>query len=148
MKDRIVEEICKCGDLDKYRREVEITNVLAHQYGFNVVTRSDLPQSSTDWTNKYIRLALGTGVPKGLPIMWDLLHEIGHVLDGNPSHSLPPEKQYLREKRAWANAWSVVKKHLPILTRFSEQFNKHRDECLDTYRNYLEASKQTKNSPP
>jgi hypothetical protein len=131
----IVDELCACGALADYREEVDRVIKLAGDYGFIVATRSDIPQSSTDWTRKCIHLAIGVGVEKGLPLLWDLLHEIGHVVDGFPPHNeLTLDELIIRESQAWTNAWNLVRQKLPSLNRYRDQFNTHRDLCLDSYR--------------
>ena len=138
MSDIIVEEICTVGELGEYRAEVETAVQLARAAGFKVVTRSDCPQSSTEWSTDraggLIRLAVGHGASKGLPLLWDVLHELGHANCGYPTDPrLPDHERTRRERQAWDEAWKLAETRIPSLVDHLEQFEMHRDECLRTY---------------
>ena len=121
MRDRLVEEICEKGELKPYRSEVKMAIELAWDCGFKVCTRYDSPNSETVWDEKLIRVAVGRVVEAGLPCLWDLLHEIGHIKDGNPGHRLSLKERIPREDRAWGNAWILVKEYFPMVP-FQNQF--------------------------
>lgn len=67
---------------------------------------------------------------RNITILWDLLHEFGHLIDGPPTEeSGNRPKDMERESRAWANGRS----HIKDLPSFLEQYDSHALMCLDTY---------------
>lgn len=63
-------------------------------------------------------------------IIWDLLHEYGHLVDGPPSSEEGNRlREHDREKRAWDNG----KKELKDYPQFHASYDKRADECLSSY---------------
>ena len=142
MADRTIEEICTVGELMAYRKEVEMAVELARHYGFTVAGRYDRSNACVlrGAEINFIRIPLGEAAQKGLPLLWSMLHEIGHVIDGAPCQlDLSLEERIPREHRAWDNAWELVEKHIPSMIGFREHFKAYRDKCLSSYSQAIRA---------
>ncbi len=131
---RIIDELCARGQLEKYRETVEQIIIIANQYGFGVCTRYDSLKSNIEWgKTKIIRIAINEET-KGLGLIWDLLHEIGHLIDGEPKkEDFCKQEIIAREEKAWENAWGMVQSKLIELISEYNHFEKHKRECLLTY---------------
>jgi hypothetical protein len=92
------------------------------------------------WEVEPPTVVLGQGDPKEVSEertrLWDLLHELGHGLDGRPKDRMTASEQLERETRAWAVGWDFAVASDPAIQAFSGDFASHRDWCLSTYRKY------------
>ena len=135
-RERIFNEITDLGNLECYSEELNliIDLICSYDQDIKLCTRTDTTPSSIIWNEKIIRLNLSDKREKGLPVMWDLLHEYGHLMDGDPGiKKLSIEEIILREKSAWDKAQGVIEKILSSLISSIPQFQAHRDKCLESY---------------
>ena len=135
-RERIFNEIIDLGNLESYSEELNliIDLICSYDKDIKLCTRTDATPSSIIWNDKIIRLNLCDKREKGLPVILDLLHEYGHLLDGNTGQKkLSIEEIILREKSAWDKAQAVIEKKLPSLINSIPQFQIHRDKCLESY---------------
>lgn len=135
-----IKEFCDISDVKLYCHELEIAIKLAGDMGFSVGTRYDCIQSTTIWASRCILISLKEGAAKGLDLIWDLLHEIGHVRDGDPGCHLSCQEKIRREISAWRNGWDLVESHFPTLSIFYERYCIRKYHCLDTYVRFLQAN--------
>lgn len=91
--------------------------------------RSDSMQSVIEWDSYLIRISVKNGKKRELKVLWDILHEYGHLIDGRPSKN---EVNIKREKSAWLNAEIYIKNHSILMDNY-KGFIKYKDECLSTY---------------
>lgn len=117
-------------------------------------------QASTDWdpASRHppgVTLPVGNGKERGLSVLWDLAHELGHLLLFNfgrafpstPSWYLIPHhpgassrrealEQLAHEKDAWHEAEGFLTDTLALLQdgTLREDFHRRRESCLDSYR--------------
>lgn len=124
---RIIDEICNKGDLESYRTIISSIYIIIQNEGFELLTRYDIGQSSLNWSNKSIRISLKK--KDNLFILWDLLHEFGHLLSKRKD-----EKDMIlgREKVAWDYAEIELKKHDKLIAHLNN-FCSYRDYCLSSY---------------
>jgi hypothetical protein len=110
-----------------------------YSLGGSLYTRTDGGPSTTEWPCKknhggghephpLIRLSLGPKArAEGANVLWDLIHEFGHVLQG------PPEKKGRdpkRERDAWNRGWSYLIEKFPHLIAYESDYFSHAEECL------------------
>lgn len=63
-------------------------------------------------------------------IIWDLLHEYGHLVDGPPSDDEGNQlKNIEREKRAW----EIGRQELVEYPQYWDNYDTHTKECLSSY---------------
>jgi hypothetical protein len=90
--------------------------------------------SSTSWTDRTIYLSpLG---PPGHARLWDLLHEIGHVLQGAPRAGYRAERSsecYAREWDAWTRGWQRATGVHAHLAAHDAEFWAHAKDQAATY---------------
>jgi hypothetical protein len=123
----VIDEICERGNLDEYRDEVSSIVKTIESMGFGVAPRYDISSSSIIWEPyKAIRPSLKQ---EGLTIIWDTLHEFGHLLDGVSKGDIGT---IVRENSAWERAREEAYK-FPKLKDAIEDFEKRRKHCLETY---------------
>lgn len=109
----------------------------AKNRGFDVchISTDQGTNSQTNWTDKAIYLN-PNGTP-GMARLWDLLHELGHVLQGQPPPGYKPEKttnSYNRERDAWERGWSEATNASPQLAQFEGAYRAHACKMLQSYR--------------
>jgi hypothetical protein len=82
---RALDEICAKGQVENLRNEIEDVIAKVAKYGFVVSGvyghTQDLMSKTTWHPEKRIRINLTN---PGINVFFDLLHEFGHVLDGDP----------------------------------------------------------------
>lgn len=133
-RSRLINEICKEGKLEPYR--VTLTSILNKIYaqGAYVSCRYDRTASNIDPHPEkpyHIRLAM-VGVKHPLNIIWALLHEFGHYLDGKRLNS---DEDIPREQSAWKHAEAFLMQYAELIAQY-ELYEIYRDWCLDTYFSY------------
>jgi len=125
----IVDEIISQTNLDVYNDILlKIVNEIENR-GFRLSCRSDSMQSVIEWDSYLIRISVKNGKKRDLKVLWDILHEYGHLIDGRPSKK---EANIKREKSAWLNAEVYIKNHSILMDNYQE-FIRYKDECLRTY---------------
>jgi hypothetical protein len=127
---RIVQEIIKQANIEEYESLLRSIIDRIHKRGFNLYCRYESEQSVVEWSNKIIRISVKSAKQKGIKIIWDILHELGHLIDGKPLISGPDLQ---REINAWQNAERIFKE-IPDLDKYYLSFVTYKNECLDTYK--------------
>lgn len=139
MSERVVDEICH--HVPELSEHAEILEAIRHRLdarNFDLACRFDSSVSMTTWLKGQgiVYLAVKNG-PGGLTVMFDLLHELGHVESGDePVHLHVSDPDYRREQlRRETEAWAVAEKLLLELglAGYLEQFSARRERCLATY---------------
>jgi hypothetical protein len=126
----ILNEICAKGNLSEYREEVgEIISKIEHT-GFRVSCWDNSVQSVTEWGSKLVRVGMKDNTGSKFHVIWDMLHEYGHVVDGQPTSQNP---DYDREFSAWENARHTLIE-IPRLMEFKDEFEAYREFCLKTHK--------------
>jgi hypothetical protein len=144
MEEDRIREVIGVGKLGDFTGEVDHVIRKIWARGFPVhVTQYAGEESMVVWiddgTPKWVKLRIKPD-NLGLSVLWDLLHEYGHILDGyagRPSQ-LPPALQWQREVSAWVNAEKEISAY-PRLIGYMQGFYTHRDYCLNSYRRMLAA---------
>jgi len=134
-EDRIINEIVSNGMLEEYKPTIMQIAKLVSERKFSIAPKYNDFTSSVDWHSKLIRLSLKDS-SKGKKILWDLLHELGHLIDGEVSNHLHGEELVFREMSAWANAKEIMRQ-LPVFNLDEEEFDLYSNFCLDTYRDFI-----------
>lgn len=96
---------------------------------------NNAPCSSVNWSEKKIYLS-PCGAPR-IARLWDLLHELGHVFQGQPPAGYAPSKtteSYDREKDAWERGWREATNASPQLAQFEGAYRAHACNMLQSYR--------------
>lgn len=127
MNNRLIDEICANGKLTEFR--AVINNLVENVYAsdFTLSCRYDCKQSSIEWTKRHIRISLKKD---SLKIIWDILHELGHLQSGERINSKTININ--REINAWNNALIELKKYPELLDNVG-QFKDYQNFCLKTY---------------
>ena len=128
--NRIVREICYKANLIDYKKEVETIIMKIESSGFRVSCWDNSVNSVIEWGNKLIRIGMQDDTDDKFHVIWDMLHEYGHVLDGQPTSQSP---NYQREVSAWKNATKILIQ-IPGLIGLKKEFNSYRKFCLDSYK--------------
>jgi hypothetical protein len=112
----------------------------ARKFTIAVVSAGNAPpRSSVLWAERILYLSVYNGWG-GRSVLWDLLHELGHVLSGLPELQGPPRteaertEQRRRERVAWEFAWKFIEEHAPDLRVHLEDFDRRREFCMKSYR--------------
>lgn len=129
---RVVNEICTKVEIPEYESTISRLVTKAEVYSFQVCCQYITDQSVTEWgTSRLIRLGIKSGKAKGITVIWDLLHELGHLMDGEPESG----KDMLREKSAWNHALELLNEFTDLKKEIVS-FYSYRDQCLDSYRKF------------
>ena len=128
------------GNLAAY--ENELTLIVTAIFGRNcgLVCKTTLPSSHLAQTphnpdNRPIMHIGLLGRKQPLEIIWSMLHEYGHVLQGSAALKeveLDKSLEYPREKDAWDKAEIELVKYPRLVANISE-FYDYRDFALNTY---------------
>lgn len=65
-------------------------------------------------------------------IIWSLIHEYGHVINGCPKKSAAGSKE--REESAWEKGFEKISRLYSIIQKDKKDFDDWRDDCLKTYK--------------
>lgn len=123
-KDRFMREICRHAGIEEFRELVyEMVEIISSN-GFSVCCRNDIDQSVIEWSNYLIRIYVPINPSRNLGSLWSLLHETGHLVNGNNG----PSKQ--SELEAWKFAQNIVERSFPDLVKM---FLAYKDNCLKSY---------------
>ncbi len=126
----ILNEICVKGNVTEYRLEVAKIVSKIEEEGFRVSCWDGSILSVTEWGSRLVRIGMKDNTNFQFSIIWNLLHEYGHILDGEP---ISPTANYGREVSAWENAWKTLIE-MPRLMEFKNEFESYREFCLKTYK--------------
>ncbi|MBA3285421.1 MAG: hypothetical protein ACR2GN_03935 [Bacteroidia bacterium] len=88
---------------------------------------SSIEQSIDNSKKSHIRISLKH--EKSIHIIWDILHEFGHHLSGNPNGN---EKTLERENKAWDIAHDYLKS-FSDLVKYKTDFHEYRTKNIETY---------------
>jgi hypothetical protein len=142
MLTQVVREICSyVPELVDHLAVLEAIEERLVSKGFTLVCRSDgIGVSSTLWgttpDSRLVYLAVKNGVG-GLSVLFDLLHEAGHVASGEEqihhriNDTLIRADQRRREVDAWRHAEQTLVEF--GLKQLLPQFEERRATCLGTY---------------
>lgn len=125
----VVQEIISVSGLIEYEEVLKDIIHEIHNRVFNLSCRYDSNQSVIEWESSLIRISVKRGNDHGINILWDLLHEFGHLLDLKPNNNDPGIK---REISAWNNAEKFIKSYPELKLKY-DSFLMRRNECLKTY---------------
>lgn len=139
MAQRVAMEICTAvPELCEHAAILEAITDRLDARNFDLACRYESSVSETLWVKErgIVRLAVKNG-PGGRTIVFDLLHELGHVESGEPSiHHRVDDPDYRREQVRRENAaWALAEKALMEfgLGQHRDDFLRRRDQCLATY---------------
>ena len=136
---RILNEVCKKGNLEQYRQIVKELFDFINKHGCRIATQYHRPTSTLDWsppTGPIIRLNPEVH-SEPLHVIWILLHEFGHFLSGKPqTPHLNNQQRWERELLAWEHADQQLNK-FPVLLPYMESYIHQRANCLKTYEDNL-----------
>jgi hypothetical protein len=138
-----VDEICHyVPALAEHRDAITRVERDLHARKFTIAVvsaRNAPPRSSVRWEEHMLYLAVHNGWG-GRSVLWDLLHELGHVLSGLPELQDQPRteaertEQRRRERIAWDHARTFIEEHAPDLRVHLEDFERRREFCMKSYR--------------
>ena len=133
----VLNEFCDKGKIEMYRNEVALILDTIRTKGVKVSpTYNHETVSSTLWSDKGVAVRIRIRIKVdflGLPVIWDLLHEYGHMLDLPLKSGLSNQERLNREERAWDNARKELYNY-PRLLHFVVEFNSYGELCLATYK--------------
>lgn len=136
MSHLVVKEICaRVPELCEHAAVLEAIVDRLRGRNFDLACRYDAPVSMTTWAQgaRIIHLAVKNGAG-GRTVMFDLLHEVGHVESGEPSvhHHVEQADYKSEQKRRELQAWIIAEKLLTEfgLALYRDEFRRHRDHCL------------------
>jgi Zn-dependent peptidase ImmA (M78 family) len=139
MNARVIDEICHhVPALREHAESLEAIKYRLKARNFDLACRFDSSVSMTTWSEErgIVRLAVNNG-RGGLTVLFDLLHELGHVESGAQTvHHHVSDPDYRREQaRRETEAWAVAEKVLLELglQAHQEQFTARSAHCLATY---------------
>ena len=134
-RDRVVEELCaKTGVRHREALAFVVRQIRAS--GFTVATTypsKQLPKeerrSTVLWNQRLVRIYLDPHWTGDSDILWDLIHEWGHILIGFPlqGHGSPE-----REAWAWGTGWGAFVEAMPDLSSLAPFYYHRSLECLST----------------
>jgi hypothetical protein len=136
-----VDEICHyVPALAEHRDAITRVECELHAKKFTiaVVSARNEARSWVDWTNGLLYLSVYNGCG-GRSVLWDLLHELGHILSdepelrGQPRTEAERTEQQRRERIAWESARTFIEEHAPDLKVHLEDFERRRDFCMKSY---------------
>jgi hypothetical protein len=135
-KDRVVRLICSYGDLACYKSI--ISNLVDKTDELNCTIscrcdgiRSSIEQSIYDHVESRIRIDLMNKNQEPLHIIWDILHELGHLISGKKNDTVRYSIE--RERIAWEIAYREMMQY-EALSIYSDDFIRYKDKCLKSYR--------------
>jgi hypothetical protein len=128
-----VEEICQLGEIKSERDSILsiVKEITDRSFDFNITNVAPKHfgcETSINWSEMKMKLNINVE-SKGFNLIWDMLHELGHVIDGRP---LPGEEKSLtRETSAWLHAYEKAKELR--LGHYRNSFIERLNDCMSTY---------------
>jgi hypothetical protein len=139
MTQRVVMEIwAAVPELREHAAILEAITDRLNTHNFDLACRYESSVSETCWDKDrgIVRLAVKNGAG-GRTVIFDLLHELGHVESGERTvHHRVDDPDYKREQVRRENvAWALAEKALMELGlgQYRDEFLRRRDQCLATY---------------
>ena len=136
--EKRVDEFCENGNLDFNKSTLNQIFDKIRDNGCKISARydSDISKHEYDYENKIsrIRISLSKKYDKSIHIIWTILHEFGHHLEGPISKK--DEKNIEIRKSNELNAWKHAEKEIknyPELFKLSSDFKDYCNSCLITY---------------
>jgi hypothetical protein len=127
-----IKEIIDLGCVADYAEEVTAIIMKIWAKDFTVgITEYPGDASTTQWDRNHIKIRIIRG-RKDLYVIWDLIHEYGHILDGLPP-KLNPVIRLAREEKAWALAAEELKSYPRLLFK-RDGYETYKEMCLINYR--------------
>ncbi len=126
--DKLVNEICHKANVECYRATIK--TILESIYGHGAVVSCTEHSSASSIYKNHIRLST-VEIKVPVNIIWSLLHEFGHYLDGPRQ---PEHIQLDREINAWKIAETWVDKYPQLILKKSS-FKEFRAWCMNSYYN-------------
>ena len=128
---KIKHEIVRVGNLTQYENTIE--KILQSIYNANrtisccyICENSSIEQAIDKSFKPHIRIGFKVPKEKPIHIIWDILHEFGHLLSGLPiGKGGTPE----RESQAWNIGFEQLKKY-PELVDQIDDYKKYREKCI------------------
>jgi hypothetical protein len=126
-----VREVCDVGGLKGYEPQVDLLIRRVEEAEFTFYCSSRGAASTIEWTSECLRLAVDGA--SGLLLLWDLAHEVGHLIDGAPASGLNWTQKAQREESAWSNGWDLLVTVFPTIEGKRTSFDLRRATCLATH---------------
>ncbi len=133
---RIIEEISTTGELHEFKNElVEILKKFTDKC-FDISVSNVSPgregsETSINWLDSHLKININSD-SRGLNLLWDILHEYGHLIDGMPEDNVI--KSLNREVSAWLHAYQELN-NLGLL-KHRESFITQWNTCIKSYYDY------------
>jgi hypothetical protein len=133
---RFVNEIVDLCDLQEFENTlIQIVDKIENS-NCRITTRTDISASSCqqsigDSTDSVIRISLKNKRADSIEVIWDILHEYGHLISGARAEI---QSDLEREIEAWKFA-NLELDNYPDLQCYVKQFNMYKQRCLETYIN-------------
>jgi hypothetical protein len=132
-RQTLVKEFVSYG-LNEYSDEIRQILEIINSKGCRVSCHSVDQKSVCTWKfagGPLLRISILKKTPT--EIIWDLLHEFGHFLDGEPDGE---EQKLDREIQAWSYASEELSKY-PRLLLLKSNFESYKEKCLVSYSGYV-----------
>ena len=137
--DRLVKEFCAKSNLFDFAKEITDLIVKIQSDNADVsccdTCETSVIEQNTDRKNM-IRISFKYGKDNSIHYLWDLLHEYGHHLSGQPKNR---NIDINREIEAWNNGMNYLKR-IPSLLKHLADYENYRDKCLDSYKKHIKPS--------
>ena len=123
-----------CSQVPELVAEVRVLDIIADRLAsrrFELTCRYDASFSVTEWASRLVRVAVRNG-PGGMTVLFDLLHELGHVETDQPVDGTLDQRERLRrEIIAWDRAEQLL--HDFDLDHYLVALRARRAFCLASY---------------
>lgn len=93
-----------------------------------------LEQAGIDWYDKAIYF--NPGRTPGPDVIWDLIHEIGHIPGGASTCGQSVSEKIEWERTAWSEGWKLAVAEFDCLNTFHDDFWAHASRALETYQKW------------
>jgi len=112
-------------------------------HGFRLWCHSSPDAKASETEHRFRRVGLAVNIRgrsgQGARDLWDLIHELGHVLIGSPDDPASVEQfgeqeTVQREQAAWDSGWQEAVDGYPAAADWRDSFRHRQEDCLNTYR--------------
>ncbi len=117
------------SDLSSFKHIISWLYGRINEHNFKLLYRYDLRSctcSSIDHDRKIIMWHIAA--TSGVNLLWDLIHEFGHMLAGKPTEI--NQGKYEWERKAWDHGWGIVMENFSELNEYREHFEQRRNQRL------------------
>jgi hypothetical protein len=121
------------SDLSSFGHIISWLYAQINEHNFKLWYRYDFQGclcSSIDHDRKIIMWHIAA--TSGLSLLWDLIHEFGHMLTGKPEEV--HRGKYEWERKAWDHGWNVVTEKFPEVNDYRDSFEQRRNQQLSAFR--------------